>query len=463
MPDSPTLVTPADGMTITSNTTLAPGTYLLPKGITIAADNVTLDGNGATIIGAGPQGVGVSVDGRTGVTVKNLSVKSYYHGIRAKDCKALLIENNTVRDTQEVEHDTVFLDIWLKPEEAYGGGIMLWNCEDSKVAGNDVQHQMNGLLTYFCSRLEVRENCASYSSGFGIHLYGTCDSVFECNWADYCCRFETRGNKINEYDPAKQDFRYGHMGADATGFLIIYGSCRNVFRRNLARLGGDGFFLAGLSPNREKRGSNDNLFEENDASLSPNIAFEGTFSSGNIFRNNYADRCNYGFWLGFSWDNVIENNRMVMNRQAGIAVENGHGFVVKGNNFQANGHGVLLWSHYAPAWDEAFPDHKTSHHWTIEENTFTRNGIGIRIAKDQDHGIRDYPEDKRGPEETRPHDHVIRKNDIQDNRVGIALRETDATIVEGNLLNKNVEANLRQDDCKDTKAINNLGSAGAYL
>ncbi|HEY3415071.1 MAG TPA: right-handed parallel beta-helix repeat-containing protein [Armatimonadota bacterium] len=462
MPETP-LVTPIDGMTITSDTTLAPGIYLLPNGISIAADNVTLDGAGATIIGAGPEGVGVSVEGRTGVTIKNLCVKSYYHGIRAKGCKALVIENNTVRGTQEVEHDTIFLDIWLKPEEAYGGAIMLWECEDSKVAGNDVQHQMNGLLTYFCTRLDVRENCASYNSGFGIHLFGTCDSVFECNWADYCCRFNLRGNKITESDPEKQDFRYGHMGADATGFLIIYGSCRNVFRRNLARMGGDGFFLAGLSPEGEKKGSNDNLFEENDASLSPNIAFEGTFSSGNVFRNNYADRCNYGFWLGFSWDTVIENNRMVMNRQAGIAVENGHGFTVKHNSFQANGHGVLLWSHYAPEWDAAFPDHKTSHHWTIEENTFTRNGFGIRIAKDQDHGIRDYPEDQRGPEDTRPHDHFIRRNDIQDNRVGIALRETDATVMEGNILNKNVEANLRQDDCKDTKAINNLGSAGAYL
>lgn len=450
-------------MAITADTTLAPGTYLLPNGITIAADNVTLDGTGATIVGAGPQGVGVRIEGRSGVTVKNLSVKSYYHGIWAKGCKGLLLEKNTVRDTQEVEHDTIFLDIWLKADEAYGGGILLWECVDSKIAGNDLQHQMNGLLTYSCSRLEVRENCASYSSGFGFHLNETSDSVFECNWADYCCRFETRGNKINEYDPAKQDFRYGHMGADATGFLIIYASRRNVFRRNLARMGGDGFFLAGLSPKGEMVGCDDNLFEENDGSLSPNIAFEATFSRGNVFRNNYADRCNYGFWLGFSWDTVIENNRMVMNRQAGIAVENAHGYLVKGNTFQANGHGILLWTHYAPHLNDQFPDHTTSYDWTIEENTFTRNGKGIRIAKDQDHGIRNYPEDQRGPDETRPHDHIIRKNDIQDNRVGIELHETDATIVEGNILNKNVEANLRQEDCRDTKAINNLGSAGAYL
>jgi len=463
MPDSTPFVVPADGMTIERDTTFAPGTYFLPNGLKINADNITLNGNGAVLVGANCEGVGVSLESRNGVTVKNLRLSSYYHGIRAKSCRNLALEGNTVRDTAEIPHATIFLDIWLEPEKSYGGGIMLWDCEDCKVQSNDVQHMMNGILTYYCRKLDVRENVASYNSGYGIHLLGTCDSVFEANWADFCCRFEPRGNKPTESDPAKPDFRYGHMGADATGFLIIKGSCRNVFRRNLARMGGDGFFLAGLAPDGTKCGSNDNLFEENDGSLSPNIAFEATFSSGNVFRNNYADRCNFGFWLGFSWDNVVEGNRVVMNRQAGIAVENGHGFVVRGNNFQAGGHGILLWSHYVPQWDEAFPEHKTSHHWTIEGNTFTRNGKAIRIAKDQDHGLRPYPEEQRGPADTRPHDHVIERNDIQDNRIGVELVETDRTVLKDNIINKNVEANIRVDDVSETAPINNLGSAGAYL
>lgn len=463
MPAQTNLVTPTDGMIVDRDTTLAPGTYFLPRGITVAADNVTLDGNGAVLIGNDHQNTGIAIEGRAGVTVKNTRLSGYYHGIRARSCRDLTLDANFVRDTQEIPHDTIFLDIWLGPEESYGGAIMLWDCEDSSVLENDIQHQMNGLLTYGCRRLTVRKNVASYNSGYGIHLRETSDSVFEQNWADYCCRFEPRGNAIGESDAAKPDFRYGHMGADATGFLIIHSSCRNVFRRNLARLGGDGFFLAGRSSSGEDVDCSDNLFEENDGSLSPNIAFEATFSSRNTFRNNYADRCNFGFWLGFSRDTVIEGNRLVMNRQAGIAVENGHHFEVKGNNFQANGHGVLIWSHHVPEWSEELPEHGTSHDWLIEENTFTRNGKGIRIAADQDHGIRTYPEDKWGPEDTRPHDHTIRKNDIQDNRVGIDLVKADRTHIEGNILNRNVEANIRQDDARDTTSINNLGSAGAYL
>ncbi|MFN3652967.1 MAG: nitrous oxide reductase family maturation protein NosD [Armatimonadota bacterium] len=446
-------VVPTDGMSIREDTVLAPGVYHLPDGIRIEADGVTLDGNGALLVGADRQGRGVQLEGRAGVTIRNLKLRDYYHGVHARGCRELLLEGSQITATAEVHPNTIFLDIWLGPEEAYGGAVLLWEVTDSRVEGNDLQHQQNGLLTYFCDRLTVARNQVNYNSGYGIHLFQTCDSRFEENSADFCCRFEPREGGLH----------YGHMGADATGFLAVHGSSRNVFRRNTARLGGDGFFLAGLSPEGRKLGCDDNLFEENDGSLSPNIAFEATFCRGNVFRGNYADRCNYGFWLGFSWDTTIEGNRMIMNRQAGIAVENGHGFRVTGNRFQGNGHGILLWTHYVEKFAGLFPESMTSYDWTIEENTFTRNGKGIRIAADQDHGIRPLPEERCGREETRPRGHTLRKNDIQDNRVGIELFRADGTVVEQNLLNANVEANLRQDDARDTLARNNLGSGGGYL
>jgi len=253
------------------------------------------------------------------------------------------------------------------------------------------------------------------------------------------------------------------MGADAAGFIAVGGSSRNVFRRNAARLGGDGFFLAGLGPDGAPNGCDNNLFEENDGSLSPNIAFEATFCRGNVFRRNYADRSNFGFWLGYSAETLIEESRMVMNRQAGVAVENGRACRVIGSTFHANGHGVLLWSRHVDQFAEAFPDRLTSSDWQIEGNVMTRNGKGIRIAANQDHGIRPGPEEDDLREELRPYDHRIVGNDIQDNRIGIELYRTRETLVERNILNRNVESNLRQDDALGTIARNNLGAAGAYL
>ncbi|MCB9136070.1 MAG: right-handed parallel beta-helix repeat-containing protein [Anaerolineales bacterium] len=393
-------------MLLTQSTTLEPRIYDLPEGITFAADGLTLDGNGATIISSSPTHTGITVTGRNAISIKNLTLLGFQHGLYARDCTNLTVENCHLTHTAERSPNTDFLDIFRPPEDPYGGGILLWNVSDSRLAHNYLSHQMCGLLTYHCRNLTVQHNLANYNSGFGFHLYGTTDSVFEDNYADYCCRWEPRGE------------RHGHMGADAAGFLIVYGSSRNIFRRNFARLGGDGFFLAGLTSQLEPTPCNDNLFEENDASWSPNIAFEATFSRGNVYRNNYADNCNYGFWLGFSRENILENNRIWRNRQAGIAVENGIEMHVHGNDFKENGHGILLWSKRIPEFDAPVPKNDTSRDWLIEHNTFTSNRKAIRIAADQDHGLRPYT-----PHGTCPplRNHVFRENIFTDNVVDVEL------------------------------------------
>ncbi len=458
-PSAATLVPTNGGLVIRENTRLEPGVYYLPEGIIIEAPGVTLDGNGATILGDNRQGVGVSVLGQTGVTIRNLRIRDYYHGILARGADGIVIEQNQITSTAEVAANTIFLDIWRPANDPYGAAIVLDRVDGADILENDIQHQLNGLLTYHCTRLNVRRNVASYNSGFGFHLFNTCESVFEENWADFCCRYEPR-------DKGKVivgSGSVGHMGADSTGFLIIHGSCRNVFRRNFARLGGDGFFLAGRNPAGEDVGCNDNLFEENDGSLSPNIAFEATFSSGNIFRNNWADRCNFGFWLGYSSRNVLEGNRMLFNRQAGIAVEHGVDFEVRRNDFQSNGHGILLWTRRIKAfWDDPHTN-RTIRNWLIEDNRFLHNDHAIAIRADRDHGIRLLPETDRGCEDVRPRDVTIRGNDIQDNRIGIHLHHADHTVIEKNKINRNVEADIRCENDRHTVLGHNLGLRGAYL
>jgi len=421
-------VVPTDGMVITIDTVLRPGVYVLPKGITIAANGVTLDGSNALLLGRERQGRGLTLQGIKGVTVKNLRLAEYKHGIYAHQCTDLEISDCQITSTAEVLHNSIFLDIWLPADKAYGGGILLWDISHSRVTKNDLSHQMNGLLTYNCRDLTVQSNLANYCSGFGFHLYYTTNSLFEDNFADFCCRYQPRGE------------RHGHMGADATGFLIVYNSCRNIFRSNYARLGGDGFFLAGLTPDFEPVGCDDNLFENNDGSYSPNIAFEATFSRGNRYLNNLANHCNYGFWLGFSRQFTLEDNHLIGNHQAGIAVENGFGIQVRNNSFQDNGHGVLLWSKHISGFAHAVPENNTSYDWLIENNTFTGDGKAIRIAADQDHGIRPLPPSGEwGTPAPTPHDHTIRNNQIQHSRVGIELVGVKNTILDSNMLNHNVK------------------------
>ena len=410
-----------DGMRIDKDTQLEPRVYILPEGISIDADNVTLDGHGATILGTDKtSSLGIRVHGRKNVSIKNIRILNYYHGVSVKKSTGIQISHCTITLTTEIQSNTLFLDIWKPAAQAYGGAIFLEQVMDASIHNNDLQHQMNGLLSYQCSGLKISDNLANYCSGFGFHLCGTCDSTFTNNYADYCCRYY-----LSEHG--------SHLGADATGFLIVSGSCRNVFRKNYARMGGDGFFLAGLTPDGIDVGCNDNVFEENDASYSPNNAFEGVFSKGNVYRRNKANHSNYGFWLGFSKDCVLEENQMLNNRQAGIAVENGVNFHMVDNDIQNNAHGILLWTRLYDFLKTLPGINDTSRDWLIERNRLIQNKKGIRIAANQDHGVRALRE---GRSEIPLHDHIIQHNDIRANLIGIELEQVkDTKIYENRLEN----------------------------
>ena len=407
-----------DGLTISKDTQLEPKVYLLPEGISIDSDNVTLDGQGATIMGMDKIGEGIRAYGRKGITIKNLRIMNYYHGVSVKESKEIELSNCTITGTAEIPSNTLFLDIWKPAIESYGGGIFLQEVTDVKIHDNDLQHQMNGLLSYQCKKLEVKKNLANYCSGYGFHLFETSDSTFEENYADYCCRYYLSNSG-------------SHLGADATGFLIIHKSCNNVFRKNYARLGGDGFFLAGLTPDGIDVGCNNNLFEENDASYSPNNAFEGVFSKGNIYRGNKANHSNYGFWLGFSSDCTLQENQIYNNRQAGIAVENGVGFKVLHNDIQNNTHGILIWTRFYDFLKKVHGVNQTSQDWMIERNKLIQNKKAIRIAANQNHGIRAL-DGELSP--ITPNNHTIHNNEIRGNMIGIELEKTKRTRLNQNML-----------------------------
>ncbi len=450
------LVIPEDGMIIEQDTTFKPGVYYLPNGIFIAENGITLDGNGALLIGKDFNGAGVRVNQRISVTVKNIRAERFEHGITVNAGANIRIENCAVTRTREIPSPDTFLDVWLGADEAYGAGIFLRGVKDSFVVGNDLQHQQNGVLLYGCNRVELARNNASFNSGYGILLFESSENVIENNIADYCCR-------IYSSDPSGE--RY-HNGADAAGLVMMCNASRNIIRGNKLRGGGDGVFLGGFHKDQIKTPCNDNLFENNDGSFSPNIAFEATFSQRNVFRNNKAENCGYGFWLGYSSETTVEGNSIKGNRIAGVAIEHGHHNTIAGNTFERNGAGVQLWindpaKRNAGAFTQFFPDCAESHETRITGNTFVHNDVALhawteRPSTASDAHLRGASLSSRGAlSKQRCAGFTVRDNALRDNRIGVQFERVRESIVIGNRFEANVEAGIKLVGCKDVSADGN--------
>lgn len=412
------LITPTDGMIITGDTRLAPGVHVLPHGLTIAADNVTLDGTDAWLVSPQHTGVAVRAEGRHGVTVRGLNISGYHHGLRFDRCQDVTIEGVRVRNTAEIEGIDTFLYLWHPIEEVYSGAILLHEVRGGILRGCDLQHQMNGVLLYGCSELLIEENNASFNSGWGLYLSASSDNVVQGNRFDFCNRVYRR--------PESGAIR---VEADAAGIVLVYGSSRNRFLRNSCLCGGDGIFVAGYDHKGNQGPCNDNLFEENDCRLSSNNAIESTFSRGNIFRRNDCSQSNYGMWMGYSWENVIEDNVIEENRKVGIAVEHGFDFVIRRNRIRLNGEGVRLWTRGGPVVAH-WPGHEVSHSFTLEDNLIEGNGTGFAGYT--------------GPETTdrECHNYHLRGNLIRDNRVGVRMARVRDCTVANNEFTGNVESAL---------------------
>lgn len=408
-------VIPTNGMVISADTRLAPGVYHLPDGIRIAADNITLAGENTTLISDVQTGVGVQVSGHSGVTIRDLTINGYYHGIRCDDCTQVTVENVTVRGTHEIEGIETFLYLWLPIDKTYGGALLFNNVADSRVAQCDFQHQMHGVLLYNSERIQVQQVNASFNSGWGVYLSNANHCTVEDNQLDFCNRvFRREDGSIR-------------VEADAAGLVLVKGSSHNVFRRNSCLCGGDGVFLCGYEHPGVITPCNHNLFEANDCRLSPNNAIESTFSEGNIYRNNDCSRSNYGFWMGYSHKNTLEGNIIEFNRFAGVAIEHGFDFDIIHNSISRNGEGLRLWTRGGPVIDY-FPDRRVSFDFRVRDNVFEGNNTGF--VGDTGAEIDDDSS----------HDFVLTGNQFNSNRLGANFGRVRACTLSRNVFTGNLIA-----------------------
>ncbi|WP_025225402.1 right-handed parallel beta-helix repeat-containing protein [Fimbriimonas ginsengisoli] len=331
---------------VTKSTQFKAGTYRLTQPIVVSGVNVVLDGGGATLLGNGA-GVGIQIQKGSNVTVKNLKIKGFRWGLVAEGSaglKLISVDSSGNQNYPEAAAGKVVMDMEGGKEPDYGGGILLRGVSGGLLQGIHAHGQWNGLTLSGCTTTVVERSDFSKNDDTGIHLWASSDNEIRD------CRITWIGIGM------AKNGSFAHKGGDQAGILLEHDSSRNkVLRNNLVHCVGDGVFLRAneLAPvpaaEAKKQGaasvgdnpvllpthpSNDNLFQENDASFAEDAnSFESDFCSGNQFIKNVAAYSNYGFWLGFSRNATVRGNLVVGNKTRGLQLDNGWANVVEGNTF----------------------------------------------------------------------------------------------------------------------------------
>ena len=350
-----------DNMAIASNSTIKiiSGNYSFADS---AADgviqilnkqNIVIDGDSVYVDGTDTLGYMILIDSSSNIILKNFeAVKGYFYAVCIRNSSNITINNNVFSNNKV---DSIGW-IWIKDGAAlaHGGGVFIDKSSSINLYDNTMQYQNDGIALYYCDNITIYDNNLSWNTGFGIIMFYTDTCYVHHNNCSYT-------DRIN--DPSD------------CAALLMYVSNNNIIEYNDLTYSGDGVFLTNYLDNAPSN----NYIAYNDCSYSPHNAIEATFANGNIFKHNICNYSNYGFWLGFSYNTLVDSNEISHNSGldadggGGIAIERGYNNVFTNNTIKNNSNGIKLFER-----NQIPPYNNTSHDYLIENNIFYGNRNALR-------------------------------------------------------------------------------------
>ncbi len=370
----------------------------LPARMIVRASHVTIDGNGATLIGPGrtgdmksleDAGAGILIEGATCVTLRDLRAHGFATGLVVRWASAVTIE------------ECDFSDNYHNPTHGWGelparGGVLMEGVRQSVVRKNRANRVWDGIHLVDSDDNLVSENDFSECSNTCAKLWKSSRNKFLSNNLSYGIRIDRAAGEVH--------------ARDSTCVLIETGSDDNYWYRNDITHGGDGVFIRPLN----RWVSRGNVFVENDTSHANNNCVE-SWSPGNVFIRNKANHGSYGFWLGGSDQTVLIGNEAAFN-----GLTNGwHNAPEPGF-----GHGGIV-----------IVGGPSSHTLIDGNNLHDNNGAGIAFRGDVASKGRQW----------RTEHWVVQRNRIVNNRFGIWGRWGNAITLAGNILANNTLGNVLED------------------
>jgi len=317
--------------------------------------NITIDGDSVSVSGMDMSGYMIHITNSSNITLRNFDlISGYYYAFYIKNSDNITIKNCNL-SWNKVD-STGWIVIFDGAAEALGGGVFMNSCSNSVIDSNTMQYQNDGVALYNSNNITVQNNNLSWNTSYGIRMYETDSSTIYKNDCSHI-------NRIT--DPS-----------DCAAILLLNCSYNNVDYNDFT-YSGDGIFLNDY----ETYKVSGNSFTYNDCSYSPHNAIEAVFSEGNIFKNNIASNSNYGLWLGYSFNTIVDSNEIHNNSGidadggGGIAIDRGYNNSITNNSIRNNSNGIKIWEKGSPI----SPYTNTSYDYQIENNVFYGNKYAIQI------------------------------------------------------------------------------------
>ncbi len=322
------------GLKIERSVKLAPGNYALteaPGGrIHVTGQNLVLDFAGVVLQGGTRKGVGLHLVGAKNVTIKNLTVQGCLWGIVLEKCEGVKLIQCNASLNGTLPPGTVIDESGTKPEDEWGGGILLRDSTKCLVQKCTARYQWDGMDVIRSTGNVIETSDFSYNGNWGVHFWASSQNTFRSNKAIWCT---TGAGMLYQALSGWQTY-------DAQAVAIDHDSNENLIEGNDLRFGGDGIFIRAnegpVTPGTvvpPKNASNRNILRNNDCSFSPNNAIEVDFVDDTIIEGNNCSNSNYGMWLGYSRRSQVRGNILVNCTRHAVEIENGQDGVFERNVF----------------------------------------------------------------------------------------------------------------------------------
>ncbi len=307
--------------------------------IVVEKDNIVVDGAGYAVQGPGSSYIGISLDGRNNVTIKNVEVTNFTAGIYLSSSTNNNITGNTVSSNNE---DGIVLSYssnnTVTGNTASNGyeGIRLTESSYNNITGNVASNNAWGIHLEDSSNNSISGNNITGNSDDGIYLHFSSNNTVTGNTAS-----NNNDNGIWLYFSSTHNVLIGNtISNNSRGIYLAWGSDYNVlFHNNLVSntvqvsvttvntwdygypSGGNYWSnYTGVDLNHDGIGDTEHFI---DANNTDNYPLMGMFHSFNTTLGKYVNVISNSTIEGFQY---FESNSTIRMHVSNMTANQTHGF-----------------------------------------------------------------------------------------------------------------------------------------